>query len=71
VAGAGEDVDHLGARRLSAGESWVWYLVAGGTYIGFSIFHKFLLNWIVGPIWLVAVLWFGPILADRLAGRRR
>jgi hypothetical protein len=69
---AGDDtgsVDHLGSRRLSPGESWFWYLLAGSTYIGFSMFHKFLLNWIIGPVWLIAVIWAGPMLVDRLRGR--
>jgi hypothetical protein len=50
-------------------ESASWYGVAGVSYIGASIVEKGLLNWLVGPIWLVAVIWGGPALVDRL--RRR
>jgi hypothetical protein len=71
AAGAGDRVDHLGARRLALGETWFWYVVAAITYIGASIAHKSLLNWIVGPAWLVLVVWLGPALADRLRRERR
>ncbi len=40
------------------------YLFAGATYVGLGMFHKFLLNWIIGPVWLVAVVWFVPSLVD-------
>lgn len=56
VAGAG--------RRLSGRETAFWYGLAGLTYVGVAIFHKFLLNWFVGPLWLVAVVWLGPELVD-------
>lgn len=36
------------------------YLLAGVTYVGLAIFHKFLLNWIIGPVWLVAWVWLVP-----------
>jgi hypothetical protein len=57
------------ARRLSGRETAFWYGLAGVTYVGVSIFHKFLLNWFVGPLWLVAVVWLGPLFVD--AVRRR
>ncbi len=44
----------------------VLYLLAGLTYVGFGIFHKFLLNWIIGPVWLVAWIWAVPAVVDRL-----
>lgn len=62
--------DHLGARRLSRREEIIWYGVAAVTYVAASIVEKGLLNWIVGPLWLVAVVWGGPALVDRLRGRR-
>ena len=62
-------LDHRGSRRLTARESAVWYGVAGASYIALSIFHKWLLNWFVGPVWLVAFVWAGPALLDRV--RRR
>jgi hypothetical protein len=70
TANGAESVDHLGVRRLSLGESWFWYLVAGTSYVVASLFNKFLLNWIIGPVWLVLVIWVGPLVADRLRGRR-
>jgi hypothetical protein len=47
------------------------YLVAGLSYCGFAIFHKFLLNWIIGPIWLVAWVVIVPLVIERVRGRRR
>ena len=38
------------------------YVTAGVTYIGFSIYNKWLLDWIVGPAWLVAWVWGLPAL---------
>jgi hypothetical protein len=58
-------------RRLSGRETALWYGVAGLSYVGVSIFHKFLLNWFVGPLWLVVVVWLGPLLVDRVRGRGR
>jgi hypothetical protein len=63
--------DHLGWRRLGPVEQWVWYVIAGATYIGFGVYHKGLLNWVVGPVWLVTVVVFGPWLTDRLFRRWR
>jgi hypothetical protein len=37
------------------------YLSAGITYVGFGMFHKFLLNWIIGPLWLVLWVWLVPV----------
>jgi hypothetical protein len=62
--------DHLGGRRLSRGEEAAWYLVAFVTYVAAAIVEKGLLNWIVGPLWLVVVVWVGPELVDRVRGRR-
>lgn len=30
------------------------YLLAGVSYVALGVFHKWLLNWIIGPLWLVA-----------------
>ncbi|MGH9212922.1 MAG: hypothetical protein ACRD2C_19960 [Acidimicrobiales bacterium] len=54
------------SRRLSRGESVLWYGAAATTYIGASIVEKGLLNWFVGPLWLVAFIWLGPLATDRL-----
>jgi hypothetical protein len=56
-------------RRLSGRETAFWYGLAGLTYVGVGIFHKFLLNWFVGPLWLVAVVWLGPELVDLVRAR--
>jgi hypothetical protein len=52
-------------RRLTRGETVFWYGLAAVTYIGASIVQKGLLNWFVGPLWLVAVIWIGPLATDR------
>jgi hypothetical protein len=59
-----------GPRRLSSAESSSWYLFAGVTYVGTAIFHKFLLNWLIGPLWLVVVVALGPLVVDRIFGRQ-
>lgn len=53
------------SRRLSGREQAFWYGLAGVSYVVASIVQKGLSNWFVGPMWLVAVVWFGPLLADR------
>jgi protein-S-isoprenylcysteine O-methyltransferase Ste14 len=63
--------DHRRRRRLGHLEQWIWYLVAAVTYIGLGVFHKFLFNWFVGPIWLIAVVVLGPALWDWLRRRAR
>ncbi len=70
---AAEAVDFRGSRRLTGGEEWVWYLVAAVSYILLGVWHKWLLNWFVGPLWLVTIIVVGPWLTDRLGltGRRR
>jgi hypothetical protein len=64
-------LDHLGARRLSAREVALCYGLAGASYITLSIFHKWLLNWFIGPLWLVTFVWAGPALVDRVRRRSR
>ena len=46
------------------------YVSAGATYIGVAMFHKFLLNWILGPLWLVAWVLLVPALIDGVRRRR-
>jgi energy-converting hydrogenase Eha subunit G len=65
---AGGNVE-AAARRLSRREAALWYGLAGVTYVGASLAEKFLLNWFIGPLWLVAVVGAGPALVDRV--RRR
>ena len=61
---------HLRRRQLSGREEVLWYLVAAVTYIGASLVQKSLLNWLVGPVWLVAVVTLGPPATDRVLRRR-
>jgi hypothetical protein len=65
------NLDYRGSRRLTGKEEWFWYVAAAVSYIAVSMFHKGLLNWIVGPIWLVVIVVIGPAVADRLRGRGR
>jgi hypothetical protein len=41
---------------------FVLYFTAAATYIPLSIYNKWLLDWIVGPFWLVAWVWGLPSL---------
>lgn len=71
---AGDLTDFRGSRRLVGLEEWLWYLAAGVSYIMLGIWHKWLLNWFVGPVWLVGIVVVGPWLSDRLgltSGHRR
>ena len=61
---------HLHRRPLSVREEVAWYLVAAVTYVAASLLEKGLLNWFIGPAWLVAVVTFGPLAADRILRRR-
>lgn len=59
-------LDHRGSRRLGAVETWIWYLAAAISYIVLGLWHKWLLNWFVGPVWLVTIVVIGPWLTDRI-----
>lgn len=48
----------------------VLYVVAATSYVGLGVFHKFLLNWVVGPVWLVSWLWAVPSAIDRVRPAR-
>lgn len=65
------DLDVRGSRRLTGKEEWFWYVAAAISYILFGIWHKFLLNWFVGPLWLIAVVVAGPAIWDRIPRSRR
>jgi hypothetical protein len=54
-------------RRVELG----LYVAAGVTYVVLGMFHKFLLNWVIGPVWLVAWVWGVPVLVERIRARRR
>ena len=60
------ETDFRGSRRLVGREEWVWYLLAAISYIVLGIWHKWLLNWIMGPVWLVTIVVIGPWLTDRV-----
>ncbi|HEV7524103.1 MAG TPA: hypothetical protein VGP92_04020 [Acidimicrobiia bacterium] len=45
------------------------YASAAVTYVTLSIYNKWLLDWIVGPLWLVAWVWGLPALV-KLARRQ-
>jgi hypothetical protein len=45
------------------------YVAAAVSYISLSIYNKWLLDWIVGPFWLVAWVWGIPALVNLV--RRR
>lgn len=70
-AGVEGAFDFRGSRRLVGREEWFWYFAAAVSYIVLGIWHKWLLNWFVGPAWLVAFVVVGPWLTDRvgLTGR--
>ena len=42
------------------------YVIAGVSYVVLGVFNKWLLNWIIGPAWLVAWIWVAPTLIDRV-----
>ena len=65
------DAERRWGRRLSNRETALWYGIAFVTYVGVSIFEKGLLNWIVGPLWLVGVVVYGPRATDRVRDRLR
>jgi len=62
--------ERVTSRRLSPHETALWYVVAAVTYVGAAIFEKGLLNWLIGPAWLVAVVTLGPAGVDWLRRRR-
>jgi hypothetical protein len=56
-------------RQLTARETTFWYGIAFFSYVGASVVEKGLLTWLIGPLWLVAVVVWGPMLADRVRHR--
>ena len=57
------------SRRLTGAAEWFWYVGAAVGYVTFGIWHKWLLNWFLGPLWLVVVVCAGPAVVDRISGR--
>ena len=62
-------LDHRGSRRLGRREEVIWYVIAAVSYVSLGVYHKWLLNWVMGPAWLVAMVTIGPAIIDRI--RRR
>ena len=59
-------------ERLTGAAEWFWYVAAAVGYVNFGIWHKWLLNWVMGPAWLVTVVCLGPAVVAkirRIAGR--
>lgn len=60
-----ETPDRLDGISVSRRALACWYVLAFVTYVVCATFEKGLLNWIVGPAWLVVVVTFGPRLWPR------
>jgi hypothetical protein len=56
--------------RREPSRDWILYLLAAITYIAAGIYEKFFLNWVMGPIWLVAWVSLVPAIGRRLRTRR-
>jgi hypothetical protein len=48
---------------------FILYALAAVTYIVASIYNKWLLDWVIGPLWLVAWVWGVPALWRLLHGQ--
>lgn len=66
--GSGVEVGGRVAQAYLRHEYAVVYVVAGVTYTLVGMHAKVLLNWIVGPLWPVACMWWGPPAVRRLMG---
>ncbi len=58
--------------QTSTSENWVdvaLYALAAISYISLAIYHKWLLDWIVGPLWCIAVVWGLPALWRLVRGQ--
>jgi hypothetical protein len=45
------------------------YASAAVTYVLLAIHNKWLLNWVLGPLWLIAWVWGLPALGNLVRGR--
>lgn len=71
VAGDSSEISRAPTPPPATRESVVdllLYVSAAVSYIALAVFHKWLLNWVIGPLWLVAWVWVVPRLFR--AGRR-
>ena len=49
-------------------EYGVVYAVAAISYTAVGLHFKWLLNWIVGPLWPIVFIWAGPVVVRRITG---
>ena len=57
------------APKISVLVDVLLYVTAAVTYISLAIYNKWLLDWIVGPLWLVAWVWGLPAIVKLIATR--
>jgi hypothetical protein len=57
------------SSETSKAVDFTLYALAAVTYIVASIYNKWLLDWIVGPAWLVAWVWGVPALWRLVRGQ--
>ena len=58
-------------RELFSRSELLYYVIAALIYIGLGLlFRGAVLNWIVGPLFIVAWMWFIPPLVKRWRTRR-
>ena len=54
----------LGGRAERA--EWILYLAAAASYVVLGVAWKPLLNWMLGPAWVVSFVWIAPVAIQRL-----
>jgi len=69
-------VREAGSERLTSSwwtvhQGWVLYPAAVVSYVALGLAFKPALNWIVGPLWVLLVVWIVPASITRLRARRR
>jgi hypothetical protein len=57
--------------KLSRRAEALLYVFAAASYIGVGLYQKSVLNWIVGPLWLIVVIEAGARLSILRDRRRR
>lgn len=67
LAGSSAGLSRAGRFYLRH-EYAVVYAVAAVSYTLIGLHAKFLLNWIVGPLWPIVFIWIGPVLVRRITG---
>jgi uncharacterized membrane-anchored protein len=71
--GAAGETDWAAPTRRPGDPDWytrrielALYVAAGVSYVVVGMYFKFLLNWVIGPVWLVTWIWAVPALVERL-----